>query len=177
MTQDRELLANFFRDTCEILTEANPPEGGTTSGDGIYIQGDIVILTAEANENYVLVSWTENDSVVSTNPEYVFFADHSGLIKANFEINTSLSQFNENDFEIFPNPARNYIRIITDKKTSEFINRIEIVDLHGKVLLSEPVNNKTLMQINIHEMHSGIYIIRLMSKGSIWIARKIIIIE
>jgi hypothetical protein len=177
VTQDRDLQANFFRDTCEIITEANPPEGGITSGDGVYIQGDMVILYAEPNENYILVSWTEDDSVLSTNPEYVFYADHSCLINANFEVNTSLLQFREDEFALFPNPASHYIRLILGNRLWINIDMIEIVDLRGNKFVQVPVGKSSGVQMDVTGLKSGVYVVRLLSEETIRLARKVVILH
>jgi len=55
-----------------ITTLADPPEGGNTSGDGTYIEGTQVTVTAGANDNWVFVNWKEDGNIVSSDMSYTF---------------------------------------------------------------------------------------------------------
>lgn len=48
-----------------ITTSASPAAGGTTSGDGTYLSGDMVTVVATPNPGYAFVDWTENGVEVS----------------------------------------------------------------------------------------------------------------
>ena len=66
--EDITLTANFEETpapTYELSLEANPEEGGSVSGSGEYEAGEIVTLSATANDGYEFVSWTneENDPI------------------------------------------------------------------------------------------------------------------
>ena len=88
VTSDRTLVANFGATSYTISASANPTEGGTIAGAGEYVPGQTVYLIATANEGYTFVNWTENGSVVFTNPTYQFTAITDRTLVANFEINT-----------------------------------------------------------------------------------------
>ena len=72
---DRDLVANFALKTHDINIEASPTEGGAVTGGGEYNWGDTVTVTATPNNGYSFVSWTENDSEVSTDASYTFIAE------------------------------------------------------------------------------------------------------
>ena len=55
-----------------ITATANPADGGTVEGAGIYTPGETCTLTATAAENYQFIHWTENGNVVSTDATYSF---------------------------------------------------------------------------------------------------------
>ena len=80
--QERECL-NY-----EITASVNPMEGGTVTGNGIYIQGTTCTLTATANDGYIFMNWTENGSVVSTDTIYSFIVTGARTLLANFEQET-----------------------------------------------------------------------------------------
>ena len=61
---------------------------GTVVGGGNFMEDDYVTITATANTNYKFVNWTENNVVVSTNPEYSFVASANRNLVANFELET-----------------------------------------------------------------------------------------
>ncbi len=67
----------------------NSTEGGTVLGSGEYEEGSTCTLTATPNEDYVFVSWTENDLVVSTNANYSFIVDGDRSFVANFVLLSS----------------------------------------------------------------------------------------
>jgi len=77
-TQSRHFVANFVPATYEFSVYANPYEGGTVTGGGVYPYGTSVTLSATANEEYIFLNWTKfvsgNGTVVSTEPNYTFEA-------------------------------------------------------------------------------------------------------
>jgi len=68
-----------------ITTEANPPEGGTTTGDGVYSIGTEVTVTATPNTEWEFINWTEDGVEVSVDPVYTFFVSGDVTLVANFE--------------------------------------------------------------------------------------------
>ena len=67
-----------------ITASANPIEGGTITGAGIYEEGDTCTLIATANVGCSFVNWTENDEVISTDATYTFQVTTDRNIVANF---------------------------------------------------------------------------------------------
>ena len=67
-----------------ITLTSNPEEGGVLSGGGYYGQGQTCTVTATPNEGYVFCSWTENDEVVSLDPNYSFIVTDGRNLVANF---------------------------------------------------------------------------------------------
>ena len=57
-----------------ITVSANPAQGGTLTGGGVYNFGETCTVTATANEGYYFVGWTENDELVSNDSEISFVA-------------------------------------------------------------------------------------------------------
>lgn len=68
-------------------------------------------------------------------------------------------------FEIYPNPANNYIRLITDaNKGLEYI----VTDISGKQIINGNLEKGFNQQsINISELKSGVYHISLISKAGV----------
>ena len=50
-----------------ITTTVNPPQGGTVSGGGIFLQNADVNLTATPNQGWVFAGWFVNDILWSQN--------------------------------------------------------------------------------------------------------------
>ena len=72
--------------TYTITVTANPSEGGTVSGGGIYAEGETCTLAATANEGYAFVNWTKGEVEVSTDPTYTFTVTEAGDYVANFTL-------------------------------------------------------------------------------------------
>ena len=68
-----------------ITATANPAEGGSVTGAGVYEEGTTVTLTATANEGYEFVSWTNGGAEVSTNATYSFVIQANLALVANFK--------------------------------------------------------------------------------------------
>ena len=83
VTTNRSLVANFGR---LITVMANPSEGGTVQGAGIYSDGDECILTASANTGYDFINWTSSGVEVSTSSSYSFIVTQNNNYVANFEL-------------------------------------------------------------------------------------------
>jgi hypothetical protein len=78
-------------------------------------------------------------------------------------LNVNIFDINENtfnDFTIIPNPAQNKINI----NASFDINTIEIYSILGQKIISLTINN-TSSEINISELSSGAYIVKITSDG------------
>ena len=87
LENNRVFVAEFSTDTlCSVATIANPPEGGSTTGDGTYTSGDPVTVNAYANDFYQFISWTEADSTVSTDSSYSFNIYYDRNLVANFSL-------------------------------------------------------------------------------------------
>ena len=65
---------------------ANPTEGGTVSGSGVYQDGQSCTVTATANNGYAFVYWTEYGSLVSFDASYSFTVNENWALVANFAI-------------------------------------------------------------------------------------------
>lgn len=61
-------------DPINITVSANPAQGGTVTGGGMYNFGETCTVTATANEGYYFVGWSENDEIISNDSEISFVA-------------------------------------------------------------------------------------------------------
>ncbi len=84
VTESRELVANFELLTYNVTASANPAEGGSISGAGVYTHGETATLSATSNEGYQFINWTEEGTVVSEESEYSFTVTESRNLVANF---------------------------------------------------------------------------------------------
>jgi len=83
---NRTLTANFTQEIVEytITTSSSPTQGGSTTGSGIYEAFTLVTVTAVTNSGWTFANWTENGSVVSSEPGYSFTAQSDRNLVANF---------------------------------------------------------------------------------------------
>ncbi len=76
-----------------ITVSANPAQGGTLTGGGVYNFGETCTITATANTGYFFIGWTENDVMISYDSELSFVALNDRTLVATFihatEIGTS----------------------------------------------------------------------------------------
>jgi len=71
--------------TFTISVSANPTNGGTATGGGTFNQGASCTVLATANAGFTFTNWTENGSVVSTQPNYTFTVNSNRTLVANFQ--------------------------------------------------------------------------------------------
>ena len=120
--------------TVNVTTD--PAEGGTVSGDGAYLSGSKVNLTATPNEGYEFAGWYDDSGTVKLQPstEYTFTISKNTSLQARFKkkeytINTVGADMGET------------IRISQNKNGSQQITKSE----SGKTIyvsVHEPTNLK-----------------------------------
>jgi hypothetical protein len=83
VTGNRTLVANFTSGS-SITTTAAPLTGGTTNGDGSFVNGSTRTVEAVTSPNYTFVNWTENGVPVSVSAFYTFTVSANRNLVANF---------------------------------------------------------------------------------------------
>ena len=82
--RNRTLVANFEKQGINIEVSANPEEGGTVSGGGVYVYGINCTVQATPNDGFEFENWTENGLVVYTERRYTFLVENDRNLVANF---------------------------------------------------------------------------------------------
>ena len=84
------LVANFNPECFTVQVSANPEIGGSVTGEGTYIYGERVTVTATADTGYKFVNWTNSvtGELVYSLPVYSFYASEDIALIANFEVKT-----------------------------------------------------------------------------------------
>ena len=92
VTNSRALVANFSPVSVNpVITVITAPfAGGTIIGDGMYLVGDWVNLSATSQPGYAFVNWTDHGTPVSSWPWYSFLAETNRTLAANFALEVSL---------------------------------------------------------------------------------------
>jgi hypothetical protein len=70
-----------------VGTSASPVEGGITTGDGAYHEGDSVTVGAVPNPGFSYLNWTVGNAVVSADALYSFTVSEDVALVANFARN------------------------------------------------------------------------------------------
>ena len=71
-------------DDATVNVALDSSNGGFTAGEGIYIKGDTITVSAFSDDGYVLEGWYEGDVLVSKNSIYKFTAKNDVQLKAVF---------------------------------------------------------------------------------------------
>lgn len=83
VTGNRDLVANYaFGKRIDLL--ADPKTAGNVSGEGVFLTGTPVTVSAEARPGYIFLDWTESDTPVSTDADYTFTSTVPRLLTARF---------------------------------------------------------------------------------------------
>lgn len=110
-----------LQQTFTVTCNANPVDGGTTSGCVTYTSGTQVTLNAIPNENYSFVNWTEEQNILSNNSTFNFIITSNRTITANFIQSKQLTLTKPDGGELWLSGTSNSITW-----TSENISSIKI---------------------------------------------------
>lgn len=89
---------------------------------------------------------------------------------------TTVASVNSNtntNIAVYPNPAKNTVLIKSDRN----INKIEISNISGKLVLTKKINTKSKVQISTSSLKNGIYFISIISDFGVISTKKISIIK
>jgi len=77
-----------------------------------------------------------------------------------------------NDLSVFPNPTNDNLTISSEEKT---IKNIEIVDINGKIVIQNMIDNDNPVQeINIGHLNNGMYFLNLTLSNNTTVTKPII---
>lgn len=97
----------------------------------------------------------------------------SGIIFKIQDASFGTSDFEKNEFSLFPNPAKNSISI---KLSNENLaTKIAVFDLTGKLILSQKLENNPENTISISSITKGIYMVSVETENGISYSKKLII--
>lgn len=84
VNSDRDLVANFSKNTRTISVSTNPINAGTVSGGGTYDIGSQCTVAATANDGFEFTGWTEGNIRVYEQPSYTFTVEGNRTLVAQF---------------------------------------------------------------------------------------------
>lgn len=116
-----------------------------------------VTSPAEAGFFYLLVRTLSNS--VTYWDEFLFEED---ITSGNTETRIS-------GIKIYPNPAANYLTI----SNLNDVQQIDIQSITGSIIWSEKFRNETEVTIAVSQLPDGIYLVRIITKGEIYVRKYI----
>jgi hypothetical protein len=110
------------------------------------------------------------------NTAAIFFDFNAPVITNRFETEfveetLSISEFDSNEFKMYPNPANDVLHVKLNHITNADLG---IYDIQGKLVLDRSVVQEQTIQLNISELQSGLYFVKL-NIASKQIVKKLII--
>jgi hypothetical protein len=158
VTSNRNLIANFSRETCEITAEVNPIGGGVVIGSGLYLCGETVRLIAEPNENFTFLHWTENDNIITTDSIVQFIATGARHLVANFVYYDGMDE-NVMPVEIYPNPVDDILII-----RGEGIYKVTVFNMAGQSIDNADADAVETLILNVNDYEAGVYLLLVQSE-------------
>lgn len=128
--------------------------------------GVVTTTTAFAGNNFS--TFGEN-----VNGELYIAGISSGTIYKIIDSSLNTSEFANNGFLIYPNPAKNNFTLKSNPEN--LVIQIELFDLTGKLLISSKLDNVAENTISVASLSKGIYLITLYSQNGISYNDKLII--
>jgi len=151
--------------TYQLTLAADPPEGGTVTGEGVYTYGETVNITATPNENYIFLHWSGSTTYVD-NPDassaMVTMPGEVVSLTAHFQFVTGLENMAENSFRVFPNPAADKLHLQFYKPGSKQVLLV-ISNLQGQVVEEIALSETGFVQFTLDVSHlkTGVYMLQI----------------
>lgn len=83
----------------------------------------------------------------------------------------SLSEKEENDIEIYPNPASDKINVNSDQP----LQSVAMIDISGRTVLVRSLNFNKSCSLELAELPKGYYVLKLTTSSGNQVSRKVII--
>lgn len=72
--------------------------------------------------------------------------------------------------KIYPNPASSDL-ILDLSKFNPIVNEVRILDINGKMVLSDRLKNKQMNRINIENLSSGLYFVEMIIENEVYVSK------
>lgn len=147
----------------DLSTSAIPIAGGMTAGDGAFVYGDRVEVSALAAENYEFVNWTNNEVEVSTENPYSFFVSESVQLSANFQIQTSVEELRPDGAStVYPNPTQGSLNLQFSQNDHHELVELRLFDQFGtRIQLPQIVLESGIVRLDLSSLASGLYFLKV----------------
>ena len=116
--------------------------------------GEVLVTSAQSDGKFSYIDYSPQ---IGTNFYRIKAIGHDG--KENYSKVRSV-EFGENKYSINPIPATNYINVVTPNNV--MASQLDIYNMQGSLVKSFVNTNK----LNIHDLSSGVYVLKVYSKNS-----------
>jgi hypothetical protein len=135
---------------------------GTLTGGGSFCTSQ----TAPDEYGKMAFHWTNNGTATNRQLKPWLDPTNSGVLQFAGSSNpcsgVGLTEMEDNTINIYPNPSNNEL-FVDITKSNLNVKLIEIVDLNGKILISQQSFTDTFIKLNTSHLVQGIYQIRFSS--------------
>ncbi len=150
----------------EVMLAAEPAEGGTVEGDGMFLPNANVFVMAEAAENYTFLHWLDGEEVLSTEHEYHFFMPRSDFsLTAAFQPETGVNELSARSLTVFPNPAHDRFTV----RSGYLIENVSVTDITGKRIINIPATSHEVVVES--PLQPGIYIVKVVTDEGVFVSK------
>lgn len=164
--------AYFIQSNCEF-TDAVPETCTPNTPLHWYKGGEAVKVykvkgTTTGSNAFSLTDWQTG---IGGTWEHWYVNNGTLVTEAGTQINCILSvaEVNENSVKIFPNPVKNKIHITTEKR----LKSITLLDGFGRVLIAKEVSNLQETTIDVSQLSSGTYFLKVQVANTTFIKKVI----
>ena len=176
------ILENIYKEIVDDTIDVIGHDGGNCGQDlEVFEKGDTIIFALYGYEEYGEQKWYLNGQC---DLSYLRYENGliNGQIMSDTVVNQTLQEFKDNIFDcielrvstksfsakekinIFPNPTLDVINIRTENQS---ILSIELIDINGKILISESTPNSNLYQLSLENLEQGMYVLKIISWNGI----------
>lgn len=158
--------------------------------------GDLYTFEVENPVEGAVYTWKFEDGEEAVGEKVTFRFGKEGLYNVNLTVSfgsmvaitdqkvnvtgltTGLEVIHNQEYKIYPNPAKEKIYIETGDIRSDFIN-LEVYDIHGRILMNRKleISGKERTEADIQFLPSGLYLVRLYSATRSWPATRLQVID
>lgn len=158
--------------TFNLTLSVNPNFSGMVAGSGSFLAGQSVTVTASPNLAQLFSGWFQGSNLLSTNTTYSFIMPASNYsLTAQFVSDpTPVAKTMETGNEplIFPNPAKDFIRILMNENLPNV--SIRLFNAHGQLIANlEPGPILAGQEQIIHTgwLPQGVYYVQIRSNNMV----------
>ena len=164
MNADFNITATFTAIPTYTLTLlVEPEDAGTVFGEGEYMEGEQVEITAEPVDDAIFLYWADEDwNEITDNQTYTFLMPANDLtMYALFGPQPFVNEISLSDFRLYPNPAQDIVELSSGVP----IEAIFIYDLTGRLIFKTEGIHVYDYQMDVSGFNSGIYLLKVQSKN------------
>jgi hypothetical protein len=115
---------------------------------------------------------------IISNSASIYFDDNlpiiTNIFNSKFTIPLSIAEFNANSLVVYPNPARNSVKIDLIDSNEQF-TKVVFYDILGKTIKTVNTNATESMTVDVSDLSKGLYLIEIASENNMKVTKKLII--